>query len=223
MSSIINKTYQRSNVIIINTVLINTYALLGMSLLISAFCAILSASMHLPAPGILLTMLGYYGLFYAVQKNATNASAIIFVFLLTGFMGYTLGPLLNMLLSSNAGTNILISSLLGTGISFISLSAYALVTKTDFNFMNGFLFTSLIGCVVASCISLIFNIPMLSLLVSCAMTVISAGMILSQTSEIIHGGERNYILATVSLFVTLYNLFLNLIHILSAFSSNNRD
>lgn len=216
-------TYKHSITLNSHAVLRNTYALLGISILLCAVCAMLSIAFRLPSPGLLLTMAGYYGILYAIRMNAHKSMGIVFVFMLTGFMGYTLAPLLSMLLSSAAGTGILISALLGTGISFIALSGYVLASGEDFGFMHGFLFTALIGCLIASGASLLFNIPMLGLLVSCGMTVISSGMILFHTSEIIHGGERNYILATVSLFITLYNLFISLVQILMAFSSSNRD
>lgn len=221
MSTFVKASTTRHNVILSShSVLRNTYALLGLSVLVSALTASLSVAYRLPAPGMLFTLIGFYGLLYGIQKNSHRAIGILFVFALTGFMGYTLGPLLSMLLKTAAGTSILISALMGTGVSFITLSAYVLVTGKDFGFMQGFLFTGLIGCLVASGVSMLFHIPMLGLLISCAMTAISSGMILFHTSEIIHGGERNYILATVSLFVTLYNLFVNLVYILMAFSGS---
>lgn len=223
VSTFIRAATYRDNVSLnSHVVLRNTYGLLGLSVLFSAICAILSVQLRLPAPGMLLTMAGYYGLLYGVQTNANRSTGLLFVFMLTGFMGYTLGPLLNLLLSSSLGTSILTSALLGTGVSFVALSGYVLSSGKDFGFMQGFLFTGIIGCIIASGVSLIFNVPMIGLMIACAMTMLSSGMILFHTSEIIHGGERNYILATVSLFVTLYNLFISLIQILMAFSGNNR-
>ena len=215
------KTHASKSILSTHHVLRNTYALLGLSLLWSALCATAAVMLHLPGPNIIISLIGIYGLIFAVNINARNSMGIVFVFLFTGFMGYSLCPLLNMLLHSIEGTRILVTALSGTGVAFIALSAYALVSSENFSFLSGFLFTALIGCVITSALSLIFNSAAMSLLVACVMTVVSSGMILYQTSEIIHGGETNYILATVSLYVSIYNLFVSLLQILSMFRSRD--
>lgn len=215
------KTYTKSRLISTHKVLRNTYALLGLTFFFSALCATASVLFQLPAPNFLISIIGIYGLMFAVHIYARSALGILFVFLFTGFMGYSLCPLLNVLLQSSAGTSVLITALLGTSVSFIGLSCYALVTEEDFSFLHGFVFVALIGCIVCSAFGLIFNMYPLNLLAACAMTVISCATILYQTSDIIHGGETNYILATVGLYVSLYNLFVSLIQILSAFQSRD--
>lgn len=204
-------------------VLRNTYALLGLSVLVCAVSAWLSTAFYLSSPGFLPTVLVYYALLYAIERHAHEASGIAYLLVLTAFMGYTLAPLLNFLLSSALGASVLVAALLGTGVSFVALSSYVLITEEDFGFLGGFLYLALVGALVASAASLLFALPVLAACVACAMTVVSSALILYHTSALVHGGERNYILATLSLFLAAYNLFINLIQVLMIFSSNRRD
>ena len=194
-------------------VLRNTYCLLGLSLIISACCAF--ASMVTNAhPGLLLTLVGVYGLLFLVQAKSTNAYGILFTFLFTGFVGYTLGPLLNMVVYGYAnGTQILLSTTACTGTIFLSLSAYVLTTKQDFSYMGGFLFILLFTGIIMSLLNAFMGLPILMLMTSSLFVLVFSGLIMYHTSEIIHGGERNYILATVSLFLAIYNLFVHLLHL----------
>lgn len=201
-------------------VLRNTYMLLSLTLLFSAATASLSAALNLPSPGILLTLVGYFGLLFLTTKLRNSASGVFSVFALTGFMGYTLGPLLNNYLSLPNGHQVVGMAMGGTGAIFIGLSAYVLATKRDFSALRGMLFVGVIMAFVASLAAIFFAIPTLSLTVSVAMVLLMSGMILYETSNIIHGGETNYVMATVGLFVSVFNLFVSLMQLLGFMSAD---
>ena len=205
-----------------NKVLKNTYLLLSMTLLFSAAMAGVSMALNLPHPGIIITLVGYFGLLFLTTKFSHSALGILFVFALTGFMGMTLGPVLNMYIHAFAnGEQLVLMALGGTGAIFLGLSAYALTTRKDFSFMAGFLMVGVMVAFLAGIAALLFSIPALSLAVSATFILLMSAMILLQTSDIIHGGETNYILATVSLYVSLYNLFTSLLQLLGVFGGDD--
>ncbi len=194
-------------------VLRNTYALLAMTLLFSGAVAAAAVAFKLPAPHMIITLVGYFGLLFAIHKTQNSGAAVPLVFALTGFMGYTLGPLLSAILTLPGGASTIALALATTGGTFLVLSAYVLATKKDFSFMGGFLFAGMIIALLASVANLFFQLPILSLVVSGVVALLSVGMILFHTSMIVNGGERNYVMATVSLFVSLFNLFTSLLSI----------
>lgn len=191
-------------------VLRNTYALLSMTLLFSAAVASVSVALKLPSPGIIVTLVGYFGLLFLVYKQRNNIWALPAVFALTGFMGYTLGPMLTQTLSLPGGGQIVTMALATTGITFLALSAYVLKTRRDFSFMGGFLFAGMIIALLAGLAAVFMQIPALGLAVSAMVALLSAGLILYETSRIVNGGETNYVLATVGLYVSIFNLFTSL-------------
>ncbi|GAB4352593.1 MAG: Bax inhibitor-1/YccA family protein [Methylohalobius crimeensis] len=198
-----------------NKVLRNTYALLAMTLLFSAATAGLSMVLNLPHPGMIVTLVGYFGLLFLTQKFSQSAWGLLFVFLLTGFMGMTLGPILSMYLKFIPnGHQIVMTALGGTGVIFLGMSAYALTSRRDFSFLSGFLFAGILVGFLAGLGAIFFQMPGLALAVSAMFVLLMAGLILFETSQIIHGGETNYILATVTLYVAIYNLFTSLLHLL---------
>lgn len=197
-----------------NSVIRNTYTLLSMTLLFSALVAGISMSLNLPHPGLLLTLGGYFGLLFATSKFRNSSLGLAFVFALTGFMGYTLGPILNSYLSLPNGGEIIMTAMGGTGMIFLGLSGYALVSRKDFSFMGGFLMVGVLVAFVAGLGAIFFEMPALSLAVSSMFVLLMSGLILYETSNIIHGGETNYIMATVGLYVTIFNLFTSLLHLL---------
>jgi modulator of FtsH protease len=220
----LNEVMQRSEaqVLEINKVLRNTYALLSMTLLFSAATAGLSMMMNMGPMNPFLTLIGYFGLLFLTTKYSQSSTGLIFVFALTGFMGLTLGPILNMYLTfMSNGAELIMTALGGTGIIFLGLSGYVLTSRKDFSFLGGFLMVGILVAFLAGLGGMLFSIPALSLAVSAMFILLMSGMILYQTSEIIHGRENNYILATVSLYVSIYNLFLSLLHILGAFSGDD--
>lgn len=205
---------RQSGVLTTNNVLRNTYALLSMTLLFSALSASVAMVLNLPHPGILITLAGYFGLLFATAKFRNSGLGLVFVFALTGFMGYTLGPILSSYLSLPNGSQIVMHAFLLTGAIFIGLSAYALVSKKDFSFMAGFLMVGIIVAFLAGLAAVFFEMPVVSLAVSAAFVLLMSGLILYETSEIIHGGETNYIMATVTLYVAIFNLFTSLVQLL---------
>lgn len=205
-----------------NKMLRNTYLLLSMTLLFSAMTAGAAMYLNLPQPGMLITMAGYFGLLFLTTKFSNSGLGLVFVFALTGFMGLTLGPILNMYIHAfSNGNQLIITALGGTGVIFLGLSGYALTTRKDFSFMAGFLMVGVLVAFLAGIAAMFFAIPALSLAVSAMFILLMSGMILFQTSAIIHGGETNYILATISLYVSIYNLFLSLLQLLGVFSGED--
>ncbi len=197
-----------------NKVIRNTYMLLSASLLFSALAAGISMSLNLPHPGLLLTLGAYFGLLFLTAKFRNSALGLVCVFALTGFMGYTLGPILNAYLAMPNGSQVVMTAMGATGAIFMGLSGYALTTRKDFSFMGGFLFVGILVAFLAGLGAVFFEMPGLSLAVSSMFVLLMAGLILYATSNIIHGGETNYIMATVTLYVAIFNLFTSLLHLL---------
>ena len=204
----------QTTVLATNNVIRNTYTLLSMTLLFSALTAGVSMTLNLPHPGLLLTLGGYFGLLFATTRFRNSALGIGFVFALTGFMGYTLGPILNSYLSMPNGGEVVMTAMGATGAIFLGLSGYALVSRKDFSFMGGFLMVGILVAFLAGLGAVFFEMPALSLAVSSMFVLLMAGLILYETSNIIHGGETNYIMATVTLYVSIFNLFTSLLHLL---------
>ena len=215
-------TAQNSSAILATNKLIrNTYILLSMTLLFSALTATLAITLRLPPITNLIATGGALVLMWFVLPRTANPSAGIgVVFATTGLLGLGLGPLLSMYLSMPNGPQIVATALGGTGAIFLGLSGYALTTKKDFSYLGGFLFTGFIVVLIASLLNIFLGIPALSLTVSAAVIMIMSGFLLYQTSAMVHGGETNYIMATIGLYVTILNLFTSLLHILG-FASND--
>ncbi len=197
----------------VQRVLRNTYALLSLTLLFAAAVAGASTALALPAPGLILTLLGYFGLLFAVHRLRNSGWALPAVFALTGFMGYTLGPILTRTLSLPGGAGTIALALGATGAIFLALSAWVLTTRRDFSWMGGMLFAGMIVAILAGLAAIFFQMPALALAVSSMVALLSAGLILYETSAIVNGGETNYVMATVSLFVSLFNLFTSLLQL----------
>ena len=213
-SPILNTTTAGQAKLATNKVLRNTYALLSMTLIFSAVTAAVSLALQLPHPGLLLTLAGYFGLLFATSRFRNSGLGLVFTFALTGFMGYTLGPILGAYLSLTNGSQIVMTAMGGTGVIFLGLSGYALASHRDFSFMGGFLMAGILVAFLAGVGGIFLEIPALSVAVSAMFVLLMAGMILYETSNIIHGGETNYIMATVSLYVSIFNLFTSLLHLL---------
>jgi modulator of FtsH protease len=197
-----------------NKVIRNTYLLLAMTLAFSALTAAASMLMKLPHPGLVITLVGYFGLLFLTTRFRDRALGLAFVFALTGFMGYTLGPILNRYLGMPNGPQLVMTALGATGAVFLALSGYALTSRKDFSFMGGFLMVGILVAFLAGLGAIFFDMPGLSLAVSAAFVLLMSGLILYETSNIIHGGETNYIMATVTLYVSIFNLFTSLLHLL---------
>uniref|UniRef100_UPI003F74A955 Bax inhibitor-1/YccA family protein n=1 Tax=Thermohahella caldifontis TaxID=3142973 RepID=UPI003F74A955 len=213
-------TLAQGNSAEVASVLRNTYTLLGMTLAFSAVVAYITMQMNLPHPGILITLVGFYGLFFLTNALRNSAAGILAVFALTGFMGYTLGPILAAFAGAGA-MDIVFNALGMTAIAFFGLSGYVLVTKKDMSFLGGFLTAGFFVLLGAMILGFFMQSSALQLAISGGFAIFSSAAILYQTSAIIHGGERNYIMATVGLFVSIYNLFVSLLHILTALSGDD--
>ncbi len=197
-----------------NQVIRNTYLLLSLTLLFSAVMAVAAMSLHMPWLHPLLVLAVFMGLLFIVEKTRNSGWGLFWVFVFTGFMGLTLGPLLSVYLSLPNGPQIVATAFGGTAAIFVGLSAYALISRRDFSFMGGFLMTGILVAVVASLAAYFLALPGLSVAISALFVLLMSGMILWETSNLIHGGETNYISATVTLYVSIYNLFTSLLHLL---------
>lgn len=206
-----------------NKVLRNTYMLLSMTLIFSAAMAGLSMAMQVPYMVSLITSLAALGLlWFVVPRTADSAAGIGVVFAVTGLLGFGLGPMLNHYLGLANGTEVVMLALGITGAAFFGLSGYVLVTRKDFSFMSSFLAIGVMVAFIAGIVSLVaalvgYPMPALALTVSALFAALMCGMILWQTSEIVNGGETNYVLATIGLYISIYNLFTSLLHLLGAF------
>jgi modulator of FtsH protease len=204
-----------------NKVLKNTYMLLGMTLLFSALTAGISMAMNLPHGAALILSLVGFGLLFVVHKMADSSKGLVAIFAFTGVMGASIGPMLNYYMAMPNGPELVMQALGGTALVFFGLSAYALTTRKDFSYMGGFLMVGLLVAVVAMIANIFLAIPALSLTISAAMVMIMSGLILFDTSRIINGGETNYIRATVSLYLNIYNLFIHMLHLLTALGGDD--
>ena len=205
----------------VNKVLKNTYALLSVTLLFSALTAYISMQMEMPGFMPLVATFGALGLIWLVlPRTANSAAGIGVVFAITGLLGLGLGPILNNYLQMSNGSQLIMTSLGGTGVIFLALSGYALTTKRDFSFMGGMLVAGIVMVLIASLANIFMAIPALSLAISAVVILIMSGFILHDTSRIINGGERNYIVATVGLYLSLYNIFVNLLILLGVMSDD---
>jgi modulator of FtsH protease len=203
-----------------NKVLRNTYMLLAMTLAFSAVCAGVAMAVGISPMMSLGMTIGAFITLFVVQKKAESASGIYWVFLFTGLMGASLGYTLNFYLGV-AGPGLIMEALGATALVFFALSGYALTTKKDFSFMGGFLVGGVVVVIVAAIANMFFAVPAVSLAISAAIVFIMSGFILFDTSRIINGGETNYIRATVSLYLNIYNLFTSMLHLLGAFGGDD--
>ncbi len=205
-----------------NKVLRNTYTLLSMTMLFSAAMAAISVLVESGPGTYLVSVMGAMGLIWLVLPRTANSGAGVgVVFAITGLMGFGLGGILNQYLAMANGPQLIMTAMGGTGVIFLGLSAYALTTRRDFNFLGGMLFVGMLVILVAALANIFLAIPAMTLAISSVIIILMSGFILYDTSRIIHGGETNYILATVSLYLNIYNIFISLLQILGALSGDD--
>lgn len=205
----------------LNKVVRNTYMLLSMTLLFSAFTAYLAVSANAAPVNIFVFLIGAYGLMFLTVKLKNSPYGLLSVFAFTGFMGYTLGPIINFYLQTPSGAETVAMALGSTGVIFVSLSGYALVSRKDFSFLGGFIFAGAIVLIGAMLLSIFFNTPGMQLAISAGFVLFASASILWETGQMIHKEqETNYILVTIGLYTSIYNLFLSLLQLISAFRGN---
>ena len=216
-------TSSASDSLEINRVLRNTYFLLSLTLLFSAVMAMVALHYNIQM-GIIPLLVGMFGLYFLTLALRNSQWGILAVFIYTGFMGFSLGPVLHLYLSNYVnGLQLIATALTTTGLIFLGLSGYALATRKDFSYLGGFISVAILAAFLASLAGLFFNMPVFQLFISGVFAVLMSAFILYQTSAIIHGGERNVILATITLYISIFNLFVSLLQLLGAFAGNNRD
>jgi modulator of FtsH protease len=217
----IGASQTRESAVVVNKVLKNTYLLLALTLAFSALTAGFAMASNAAPVNIWVMLIGFYGLLFLTHKTSRSALGLLSVFALTGFMGYTLGPILGYYMATANGSQLVMTALGGTAFIFFGLSGYALVSRKDFSFLSGFLVAGFLVIVAAFVANLFLQIPALQLALSAGFMLFSSAAILYQTGAIINGGERNYILATVTLYVSLYNIFISLLNLLSVFGGDD--
>ena len=220
MQSRIVVNSQEESLLSTHKVLRNTYFLLGLTMAFSAVVAYISMSLNLPYPNLIVLLVGFYGLLFVTNRLANSAWGILAAFAFTGFMGYTIGPILNMYVARGM-EDLIMLAFAGTAIVFFACSAYVLTTKKDMSFLSTAIFSLFIVLLLGIVASFFFQIPALAVGISALFVVFSTMTILYETSNIIHGGETNYIRATVSIYVSIYNLLISLLRLLSIFSSDD--
>ncbi|MBS7062899.1 Bax inhibitor-1/YccA family protein [Haemophilus parainfluenzae] len=220
MQSRIVVNSQEESLLSTHKVLRNTYFLLGLTMAFSAVVAYISMSLNLPYPNLIVLLVGFYGLLFVTNRLANSAWGILAAFAFTGFMGYTIGPILNMYVARGM-EDLIMLAFAGSAIVFFACSAYVLTTKKDMSFLSTAIFSLFIVLLLGIVASFFFQIPALAVGISALFVVFSTMTILYETSNIIHGGETNYIRATVSIYVSIYNLFISLLRLLSIFSSDD--
>ncbi len=215
--------YGRTSALATNSVIRNTYILLSFTLLFSAGTAAWAMFTHARPLGILPVLIGTFGLLFLTTALRNSAWGLVSIFAFTGFMGYTLGPLLNFYIAHfSNGTELVVYAMGSTGAIFLGLSGYALTTRKDFSYLRGFLFAGMLIAIVAGIANIFLGIAGLALAMSTMIVVLMCGYILYQTSALINGGETNYIMATINLYMAIYNLFISLLQLLGAFAGNDR-
>ena len=220
MQSRIVVNSQEESLLSTHKVLRNTYFLLGLTMAFSAVVAYISMSLNLPYPNLIMLLVGFYGLLFVTNRLANSAWGILAAFAFTGFMGYTIGPILNMYVARGM-EDLIMLAFAGTAIVFFACSAYVLTTKKDMSFLSTAIFSLFIVLLLGIVASFFFQIPALAVGISALFVIFSTMTILYETSNIIHGGETNYIRATVSIYVSIYNLFISLLRLLSILSSDD--
>jgi modulator of FtsH protease len=211
-----------TSVVATNRLIRNTYSLLALTLLFSGLTAGLSMVLAVPPMAYLFCIGGALVLvWFVLPKAARSANGLWVVFGITGLLGFGLGPILSIYLALPNGSSVVMTALGGTGVIFLALSGYALTTRRDFSFLGGFLFTGFIVVLVAIIANLFLQIPVLSLVISAVVILIMSGFILFDTSRMVNGGETNYILATVSLYLSIFNIFIHLLHLLGIASGDD--
>ncbi len=220
----VSVSQSKESILATNRVLRNTYFLLSLTLLFSAAMAAYAAYSNAKPFGFIILLVGMFGLYFLTVSLRNSAWGLLSIFAYTGFMGYAIGPMLNFYIHNFSNGGQLIATALGTtGLIFFSLSAYVLTTRKNFSYLGGFIAAMAITAFIGSLIGVFFHMPILQLLISGAFALISAGYILYLTSQIIHGGETNYIMATIGLYIAIFNLFVSLLRILGAFAGGSRS
>lgn len=205
----------------VSRVLRNTYGLLALTLAFSGVMAFVAQQMNVRYPNVFVVLIGFYGLFFLTNKLRDSAWGLVSAFALTGFMGFILGPILNRYLGMQGGAEVVGSAFAMTALVFGGLSAYVLITRKDMSFLGGFITAGFFVLLAAVLASMFFQISGLQLAISAGFVLFSSVCILFQTSAIIQGGERNYIMATISLYVSIYNLFISLLQIFGIMGSKD--
>ena len=205
----------------VSRVLRNTYGLLALTLAFSGVMAFVAQQMRVGYPNIFVVLIGFYGLFFLTNKLRDSVWGLVSTFALTGFMGFLLGPILNRYLGMQGGAEVVGSAFAMTALVFGGLSAYVLITRKDMSFLGGFITAGFFVLLGATLASFFFQISGLQLAISAGFVLFSSVCILFQTSAIINGGERNYIMATISLYVSIYNLFISLLQIFGIMSRDD--
>ena len=218
------RTYESSSrVVATHRVLRNTYMLLGLSLIPTALGAFIGMNMNFsfmvgsPMISTLLMIAVMFGMLWAVQANRDSGLGVVLLLAFTGVMGLFLGPILQVAAGLSNGGQIVTLAAGGTAAIFLTLAGIATTSKRDFSFLGKFLMIGLVMLILASLANLFFQIPALALTLSGVAVLLFSGLLLFDISRIVNGGETNYVMATLAVYLDLYNIFVNLLQLLMAF------
>ena len=218
----LNISRTQESVLATNRVIRNTYSLLAMTLFFSAISAVVTMVMQVGQGTGLLMFLGGFIMTFVIRANANSSKGLVAIFVFAGLMGGALGPIISTYMMAYAnGSAIVAQALGGTAFIFLSLSGYALTTRSNFSYLGGFLFTGLLVVIFGMIANIFLQIPAFSLALSAGVILLMSGFILFDTSRIIIGGERNYIIATVGLYLSIFNIFIHLLHLLGSLTGRN--
>ncbi len=204
-------------------VLRNTYMLLGLTMIPTVIGAYMGMSMNFAfmAQHPIMFSLGalavMFGLFYGISASRNSGLGVVLLLVLTGFMGVMLGPILQVALGLRNGAEVVGLAAGGTGAIFLVLAGIATTSKRDFSFLGKFLMVGIVLLILASLANMFFQIPALALALSGVAVLLFSGFLLYDVSRVVNGGETNYIMATLAIYLDIYNLFVNLLQLLMAF------
>lgn len=205
-----------------NKVLKNTYLLLAATLGFSAVMAGLAIAMNVPTGAYLICVIASMVLgMFVLPKTANSASGLGVIFLVTGLLGFGLGPVISMYLSLANGPQLVGTALGGTAVIFLGLAGYAMTSKRDFSFMGGFVAIGMMVMVIGMIANIFLQMPIMAVVISGGIIMLMSALILMQIGSIINGGETNYIMATYSLYLSVFNIFISLLQLLGMFSSDD--
>ncbi len=218
------RTKTKELTVIRNKVLRNTFWMLGLTMIPTVVGATIGMSTNFtflaqsPIMGPLVMLAVMFGLMFAVSATRNSIWGIVLLFGFTFVAGWWLGPMLQYALHFKNGAQLIGIAAGGTGVIFFTLAGIATATRKDFGFMGNFLFVGLVLLIIASIANLFFAMPAASLAISAVAVLLFSGFILYDVSRIVNGGETNYVMATLGIYLSIYNLFISLLHLLLAFS-----
>ena len=205
-----------------NKVLKNTYMLLAATLGFSALMAGVAMALNVPTGAYLICVIASMVLgMFVLPRTANSGAGLGVIFLVTGLLGFGLGPVVSMYLTLSNGAQLVSTALGGTAVIFLGLAGYAMTSKRDFSFMGGFVAIGMMVMIVGMIANIFLQMPLMAVVISGGIILLMSALILMQIGSIVNGGETNYIMATYSLYLSIFNIFISLLQLLGMFGSDD--